>query len=239
MDQQKDTTTLEKQAIQAALNDNWEEAIDFNLEIVELNPKDISSLNRLGTAYIKTSQSKLARRIFNQVLKTSPYNSIAARNLSNLKHQSKNSGQAIPQPSKPISISFVEEPGISKIIPLIKPGSPQTITSLKIGQAVSLKSSARRIKVFSEDTKEYIGRLPDNLSLNLCRLIKLGYKYQVFMKSTNPQIPKVFVQETKRSKRLNSLPSFPLSANTKTINLPDRQAVSHPLQIFDPLTKED
>lgn len=239
MDQQEDTITLERLAIQAALNDNWEKAVGFNLKILELTPKDVASLNRLGTAYLKTSQIKLARKTFNQVLKISPYNSIAAKNLTNIKHQSKDPNHALSHTSKPISISFVEEPGISKTIPLIRPGSPQTITSLKVGQSVIIKSSARRIKVFSEDTKEYIGRLPDNFSLNLCRLIKLGYKYQIFMKSINPQVPKIFIQETKRSKRLNGIPSFPLTPNSKTVDLPDSQPVSHPLEIFDPLATED
>ena len=236
---QPDITPLENQAIQAALNNNWKEAIKLNQEIIKLSPKNVSSLNRLGTAYLKTSKTSLAQKTFKRVLKINPNNPIAIKNLSILKHQTKSKN---PTPaSKPRShvISFIEEPGVSKIVPLIKPGNPQTIANLEIGQSLTLKPSTRRIKVFSEDGGEYIGRLPDNLSLNLSKLMKLGYKYRVFIKSTNPQSPQVFVQEIKRSKRLKDVPSFPIKNNKKTINLSGGKPVNPPLQIFDPLAKED
>lgn len=239
MDQQ-DITSLENQAIQSALNNNWEKAIDLNLEILQLSPKNTSSLNRLGIAYLKTSQASLAQKTLRQVLKINPNNPIATKNLSNLKHQSKNKNSKTTQKTKSQTISFIEEPGISRIIPLIKPGSPQIIANLEIGQELILKSSIRRIKVFSEDKHEYIGRLPDNLSLSISRFMKLGYKYQIFLQSTSPKFPKIFIQETKRPKRLKDIPSFPLNnKNKKIINVPNIQPVNPPLQIFDPLTKED
>lgn len=233
---QPDITPLESKAIQAALNGNWREAIELNLEIIELAPKNLASLNRLGTAYLKISEASSARKTFKKVLKINPNNLIAIKNLSNIKHQP----QSRTNQSSTKIVSFVEEPGISKIIPLMKPGSPQTIAGLTVGQTVTLKPSTRRIKVFSEDTKEYLGRLPDDISPTLSKLIKLGYKYQTFIKSTNPKYPKVFIQETKRSKRLNDVPSFPLkNGSKKTVNVSYKKPVSHPLEIFDPLTEED
>lgn len=211
----------------------------INLEIIDISPKNLTALNRLGIAYLKISHPQLARKAFNSVLKINPKNNIALKNISNIKHQSKTTKKEISSRPKTTTVSFIEEPGISKIIPLMKPGSPQTITNLTIGEHLTLKPSARRIKVFSKETKEYIGRVPDDLSLVLSKLIKSGYKYETMIKSTNPQSPQIFVQEIKRSKRLSGVPSFPVKDKKKTARLSHKQAVSHPLQIFDPLTKED
>jgi tetratricopeptide (TPR) repeat protein len=239
MEEQPDITLIEDQAIHAALNSNWEKAIELNLEIIDLLPKNIAALNRLSIAYIKTSQPQLARKTLNKVLKITPTNHIALRNLLNIKHLAKTTSLNTSARPKTTLVSFIEEPGISRIVPLIKPGSPQVIANLTIGQVVVLKSSERRIKIFTQDTKEYIGRLPDNVSLTLGKLIKQAYKYQVFIKSINPQFPQVFIQETKRPKKLSGIPSFPVKDNQKTAEISDSQPTVHPLEIFDPLASED
>jgi tetratricopeptide (TPR) repeat protein len=236
---QPDIVSLENQAIQAALNNKWKQAVKINQKIIKLSPKNPSALNRLGIAYLKTSKNSLAKKTFRHVLKINPKNPIATKNLSKLKHQLKEKSFSENLKPKSQIISFIEEPGISKIVPLIKPGNPQVIANLEIGQNLTLKLSARKIKVFSEDKGEYLGRLPDNLSLNLSRLMKLGYKYQAFIKSTNPQSPQIFIQEIKRSKRLKDVPSFPINNNKKTINISGGRPVNPPLQIFDPLAEED
>ncbi|MBU1071276.1 hypothetical protein KKG65_02580 [Patescibacteria group bacterium] len=236
---QPDITTLENQAIQAALNNNWGQAISLNQKIIELLPKNPSALNRLGIAYLKTAQTTLAQKTFKQVLKINQTNPIATKNLYNLKHQFQPLADKTIPKSRSQTVSFIEEPGISKIVPLIKTTSPQIIANLEIGQNVTLKSSARKIKIFTENTHEYLGQLPDNLSLSLSKFIKLGYKYQVYIKSINPQSPQVFLQEIKRSKRLKDVPSFPVSNHKKEINISFQEPVVHPLEIFDPLASED
>lgn len=235
-----DTTTLEEKAIKAAFNNNWQLAISLNQEIIKFSPKNPPALNRLGVAFLKTDQPTLAKDTFRKVLKISSTNSIAKKNLYNLKHRIKAKNlTTILSPNIKI-ISFIEESGISKIVPLIKPASPQVIAGLEIGQKVILKPAARKIKVFSATPiKEYLGRLPDNLSLNLAKFIRNGYKYQVYVKSVNPQSPQIFIQETKRSKRLKDTPSFPLTHNNNRITIPVSEPVNSPLEIFDPLTQED
>jgi|SaaInlStandDraft_7_1057024.scaffolds.fasta_scaffold84614_2 tetratricopeptide (TPR) repeat protein len=237
MDQQQDITPLENKAIHANLNNDWKQAIELNLEIIRIFPKNLASLNRLGVAYLKTSQAQLARKTFNKVLKLNPQNTIALKNLSKLKLQPKDTNSIEKDQPKTTLVNFIEEPGISKIVPLIKPGSPTMIANLTIGDAVTLKPSARRIKAFSEDTKEYIGRLPDDLSLSLSKFIKSGYKYQVVIKSINPQFPQIFIQEIKRSKRLKDTPSFPMRDGKRLVEILPGTPVSHPLEIFDPLTQ--
>jgi tetratricopeptide (TPR) repeat protein len=236
---QPDITALENQAIQAALNNDWSKAIILNEQIIKLSPKDSPSLNRLGIAYIKTNQLTSARNTFKKILKRNSNNPIAIKNLQILKHRSKDQASCSPPSINQSNTNFIEEPGISKIIPLIKPGSPKTITNLSIGESLTLKPSSRRIKVFTENNNEYIGRLPDNLSLTLSKFIKLGYKYQTCLKSTNPQAPQIFIKEIKRSKRLKGSPSFPLNGSKQNIRLPKAKLSVPPLEIFDPLTVED
>jgi tetratricopeptide (TPR) repeat protein len=235
---QPDITLLEEKAIKAALNNSWELAVNLNEQIINDSPKNTPSLNRLGMAYIKTNQISLAKDIFRKVLKLSPNNPIAIKNLYNIKHQIKPKKLPTTFRSAPKIVNFIEEPGISKIVPLIKQGDPQTMANLEIGQNVILKLSARKIKVFTSNTNEYIGRLPDNLSLSLSKFIKLGYKYQTYVKSINPQSPQIFIQETKRSKRLKGIPSFTIN-NNNAIDVPILEPVNPPLEIFDPLTTQE
>ena len=70
-----------------------------------------------------------------------------------------------------------------------------------------------RISVCSSQNK-YIGRLPDDLSAHLGKLIRRGNEYQVLIKSSEPQEVKVFIRETKRVKELADIPSF----STEKIN---------------------
>ena len=61
--------------------------------------------------------------------------------------------------------------------------------------------------VQTEDGK-YIGRLPDDLSARLRKLIELGNKYQVIVKSVNTHEVKILIRETFRVPSLKDVPSF-------------------------------
>lgn len=239
---QPDTTALEEKAIKEALVCHWEQAIAANNEILELNKKNIAALNRLGIAYLKTNQTKLAKKTFQEALKISPHSSIAQKNLVKIKHllvSDSNNQPAVANITNFNPISFIEEPGISKIVPLIKPGSHQIISDLAIGQILYMKSSARKTKLVNGDN-QYIGRLPDNLSLKISKFIKAGYKYQVFVKSTDPQSPSIYIQEIKRSKRLKEIPTFSgQNTSIKNFSLYPQTVSVPPLEIYDPLEENE
>ena len=77
--------SIKNQAIQTALQGNWNEAIVLNKSLVKENPEDIDALNRLALAYTIIGKLKEAKSAYQKVVNIDPLNSIALRNLKKLK----------------------------------------------------------------------------------------------------------------------------------------------------------
>jgi tetratricopeptide (TPR) repeat protein len=201
---------LEKQAVQAAIKGTWQKAIQLNRQIIKEDSKNIGALNRLARAYWELGKVDEAQKSYRQVLKLDPYNSIATKNLQRLVKKRKKGKQ------KKISLSgnlFLEEPGKTKTIKLIRLASAEVLSELNSGQSVKLEPKKRTISVISED-KVYLGTVPDDLSLRLIKLINGGNRYQAFIKGVDRQHLDIFVREVFRSKRFHNLPSFSPSGST-------------------------
>lgn len=225
---------LQQEAIKTAIAKKWNEAIAINEKILELIPDDIPSLNRLGIAYSMNGESKKATTSFQKVLEIDPHNHIAKNNLVRLK-ANKKQGLANPYLQ---TVSFIEEPGMSKVVPLVSPGEPKLFSSLNIGEPVELTTSKHKVKVVRN--KDFIGYLPDNISNRLLKLLTAGYKYKTIMKSVNHKNPQVFILETKSSKKLKGVPSFPLDEKEHLPSLSAGESSEiPPLEIFDPLIGEE
>lgn len=191
-------------AINAALKANWKDALKINLSILETNQDDIDSLNRLARAYAELGDLSKARATSQKVLKIDPFNSIALRSLDRWKGLKK--GEKSPsKPSNPQM--FLEEPGKTKICSLLFLGDSNLIAKLDAGDAVKINTHSHRVNVCTTDNK-YIGRLPDDLSARLKKLIKLGNIYSAYIKSINTSEVKIFIKEEKRGKSVIDIPSF-------------------------------
>ena len=79
-----DINSLIKSAIREASNNNWEKAKKLNLVILNISNNNIETLNRLGISYMKLLDKVNATKCFQYVLKISPNNTIAHKNLNKL-----------------------------------------------------------------------------------------------------------------------------------------------------------
>ncbi len=225
---------LQQNAIKAAIARNWNEAISFNEKVLEISPDDIPTLNRLGIALSMAKQNKKATENFHKVLAIDPHNHIARNNLARLK-ANKKQGLANPYLQ---TVSFIEEPGKSKVVPLVSQGEPKIFSSLNIGEPVELTTAKHKVKVGKDGT--FIGYLPDNISSRLLKLIVSGYKYKTVMKSVNPKNPQVFIQEIHTSKKLHGIPSFPLDEREHLPSLSaGESSETPPLELYDPLVGDE
>lgn len=225
---------LQQNAIKASINRNWKEAIEYNEKILELIPDDIPTLNRLGIALTMAKQNKKAVENFHRVLTIDPHNHIAKNNLLRLK-ANKKQGLANPYLQ---TVSFIEQPGKSKVVPLVSQGEPKVFSSLNIGEPVELTTAKHKVKVCKDTI--FIGYLPDNISHRLLRLISSGYKYKTIMKSVNSKNPQVFIEETHSSKRLHGIPSFPLDDKEHLPSLSaGESSETPPLELYDPLVGDE
>lgn len=225
---------LQQNAIKAAIGKNWSEAITLNEQVLEITPDDLPTLNRLGIAHSMAKQNKKAIESFNRVLSLDPHNHIAKNNLLRLKANKK---QGLANPFLQ-TVSFIEEPGKSKVVPLVSQGEPKLFSSLNIGEPVELSASKHKVKVCKDST--FIGYLPDNISHRLLKLLTAGYKYKTVMKSVNPKNPQVFIQEIHTSKKLHGIPSFPLDDKEHLPSLSaGESSETPPLELYDPLVGDE
>lgn len=200
------TATLEEQAIKAALNQNWQKAIEINKEIIKEKPQNVAALNRIGRAYWELGRIEEATKSYKKVIKIEPFNPIANKNIKRL---GKNKNIKASKNNGIISASiFLEEPGKTKLIKIIRLASPSILSQLDNGDEVFFVIKKRLISVI-DDNKNYLGALPEDLSQRLIRLIKGGNQYQVFVKNVDRQLMEIIIREVLRSKKFLNTPSFP------------------------------
>ncbi|MDD2823339.1 MAG: tetratricopeptide repeat protein [Candidatus Daviesbacteria bacterium] len=205
--------SLHQLAINAALSSNWLQAIDFNLEILAEEPKSVEALNRLGRAYFELGKLPESKESFDKSLAFDPYNQIAAKFIKRIETCKKKNPKAKSNNgtnhncAQVDSDLFIEEPGKTKLVSLLKVAEPQKLSLLSPGALVSLIIKNKVIAITDQD-EEYLGVLPDDLSRLLVRLINGGNKYQAIIKTAKINGLSILIRETYRSSRFKNQPSF-------------------------------
>lgn len=215
MDISSPSLNLSALAIDAALDSHWTEALKLNKKIIKLDPQNVDALNRQGRAYMEMGRSNLAKKYYSEVLKLDPYNPIALKNLKIIKAFKPNgNGQVFANHTPRLSPSFkleaslfLQEPGKTKVVALLKVAEPQKLSQAHCGMKVSMISKNRKITI-AGDGLNYLGVLPDDISHHLLKLIRGGNKYELFIKSIRVNSLSVLIKETYRSKRFKNQASF-------------------------------
>lgn len=214
MDPFNPPVNLHQQAIKAALNSDWQEALKLNQLIIDTDPQNVDALNRQARAYFELGKLSLAKKFYSETLRYDPYNPIATKNLKIIKTFKKdhadgnNHKQHYNGRTEQILASmFLQEPGKTKIVNLIKVAEPQKLSRCFCGMEVEMSIKNRKLTVFDPEGG-YLGVIPDDISYKLMRLVKGGNKYQVFVKSIRFNGLSVLIRETLRSKKFKNQPSF-------------------------------
>ncbi len=201
---------LTSQAIQAALSAQWNEALRLNEQILLAEPNNTDALNRLARTYFELGDLKKSKKYYEESLKQDPYNQIAFKFLKRIEVYQKKGGDRQTPSHTQIQIdssSFIEEPGKTKQVNLIKVAEPQRLFLLSAGETVKLVAKSRSISVVDQNDR-YLGALPDDISHRLLKLIKGGNKYQTFIKGVKANGLAILIRETYRASRFRNQPSF-------------------------------
>ena len=207
---EKDITSLAQKAIKLALDGKWQEAVDLNLKICKIKPNDIYALLRLAKASTNLNNISDAKKYYLKVLRIDKYNPIAKRNLNRLKNIKNGS---LKRNSSPQTAVFLEEPGKTKSLYLIRLAGEEKLASLEVGEPLQLVINPKSISV--NKNRDHLGKLPDDLAFRLLHLIKKGNKYQAYVMSVEKNKLKIFLQEIFKSRRNQQIQSFPPQENKK------------------------
>ncbi len=200
---------MENHAVNAAINFNWQLAINLNKKIIKLDKKNLSALLRLGFASIQLQKFEEALKFYRKALKIQPSNNVAKENLERIKVlQSKTSKKNRKSAIYLDPNLFLEVSGKTKSVSLVNLGQKNILAQLTVGQQVFLKYKKRKVEVRTRDN-EYIGSLPDDLSRRLLVFLKAKSKYSVFIKESSLNRVTVFIREEKKGKKVQQYLSFP------------------------------
>ncbi|NCS97766.1 MAG: hypothetical protein GW762_04220 [Candidatus Pacebacteria bacterium] len=191
---------LRLKAIKNAKEGLWETAIETNLSLITIDPKDTNAYNRLGVAYLQLGKTRLATKQFKQSLDLDRNNKIAKKQLERIKNKQTISPAFVSQ-------HFIEEPGKTKTVELTRLAGKETLDNLSVGKSCKLVIKNRYISIMVDNA--YIGALPEDLSFRLTKLINTGNIYSCAVRSACRKACEVYIREEERSKQNALTHSFP------------------------------
>ena len=227
-----------QEAIDAALNSNWQEALRLNLELAEKYPDDVETTNRLARSMAETGKFTQAKKLYLKVLRMDPYNTIAQKNLNRLSSMKKGDLETNQTPSNIKGDVFLEESGKTETTPLEDTAMSSVLAGLRSGDKVNLMPQRNSITVISPSGKR-IGKINDLLAKKIAQNLRSGSRFEAFVKSillhSEPHGKKnskveIFIRETHRSSKISAPPftskssSFTPYVREEALNLLSSQA---------------
>ena len=206
-----DLERLKNKAIDEAVNGNYEQAINLNLEILSQDENDVDSLMQLAHAYWQTGSLALAKKYYRKAMYIEPNNSLAKKRLALLNALNGKQTQANSLNRAKVKVvaitDLIEEPGKTKIIKLSNIGKPEHLSLLKIGEQVFLKLRKRRLEIRDIDNN-FVGCLPDDISKRLINFIEAKGVYETNIFSIDKNEVKVFIKEITKPAKYRHVSSF-------------------------------
>jgi tetratricopeptide (TPR) repeat protein len=194
-----------EQAIQLAIESKWEEAATLNRSILEAQPDDVDTWNRLGKSLLELGRYREAHDAYAKSIELDPVNQIAKRNLERLEGLQ----DAAPRREGVAKVAqdlFIEEVGKSGTT-VLRSAPREILASLTAGDEVYLKADEDVLQIANAGG-DIIGSVEPKLGLRLLRLIQGGNQYAAAVKSLGETDVEVIIKETFRDPSQTRL-SFP------------------------------
>src|SRR5215213_5341328 len=99
-----------EKAIQLAMQNRWEEAVELNRQMLELFPNDVDTHNRLGKGLLELGRYRESLEAYEQAAKLDPSSTIAQKNIQRLAKLVEEEVPA-PPPTPLDPRVFIEESG--------------------------------------------------------------------------------------------------------------------------------
>jgi tetratricopeptide (TPR) repeat protein len=199
---------LTEQAIDLALKSRWEEAAAINRRLLEMFPRDLSTLNRMGKALSELGQYDEARQSYATALEMDPENNIARKNLARLEQLSTADGAARPTTDRMDPRLFIEETGKTGFTNLVDLAPPAVMARLSAGEQVHLHHEGSLLYVETA-AGERVGRVEPRLANRLIKFMRGGNQYAAGITEIDGHGVRLIIRETFQDPSQFGKVSFP------------------------------
>ncbi len=201
-----------EKAIQLAMQNRWQEAIELNRQLLELFPDDVDTYNRLGKGLMELGRYAEAREAYGHAARRDPTNTIAQKNLARLAKLAEETADAPAAPApKPVDPRlFIEESGKTTVTDLVDVAPFEQIATLTAGDTMDIQVQGGVVRVVLA-SGQIVGQLEPKLAQRVVRLTemgKMGNKYSAAITSIDESHVRLIIRETSRDPSMRSRPSF-------------------------------
>lgn len=195
-----------ERAIQLAMSNRWEEAVEANRSIIDLFPNDADSYNRLGKALMELGRYPQAKKAYKKAVELDPTNQIAKKNLARITVLARTGGGPV-EASQIDPTLFIEATGKS-MITMLRETDSAVLAKLDAGDRVDLRPNGNTLAVHTTGG-DTIGVVEPKLGLRLIKLIEGGNQYAAAVTSVGNDECRIIIKETYQDPKLAGRPSFP------------------------------
>ncbi len=233
---------LKAEAVQAALDGNWEVAADLNYQAVEVAPADVSSRNRLATALIELGRFTEAKEMADSALSLDPNNKIARKHVDRLAQLSGTVATAPVASGSRAAVRFITDAAKATVTELVDPAEPRVLATVAPGQSLHMHDDGVRMELQTR-AGERIGTLEVHIAQRVRKLQEKGNEYEFSVAKIAETGIAALVAETLCAPGMTSVVSFPpsLQKSMSDIELEDEPLEDEEdlLEIGDAIDDDD
>jgi tetratricopeptide (TPR) repeat protein len=203
-----------EEAIQAALDSRWSDALEINESLVERHGPDEDTHNRLGKALTELGRLDDALEAYSASLQINPLNLIAQKNVRKLSQLKGQKDASLRGSTQAIDVElFTEEPGKSALTVLRPPHKAVTV-AVAPGDVVELHPSGTQL--IAETARGVaLGDVEPKIARRLLPLIHSGNRYQAAVARIEDPDIEIIIREVFQSPENARKSSFPLSRSPR------------------------
>jgi tetratricopeptide (TPR) repeat protein len=198
-----------EEAVQAALESRWQDALAINRALIERHGTDEEANNRLGKALTETGAHQEALEAYQQTLELNPLNLIAQKNVRKLQLAIA-SKERVGSSSGAIDVDlFAEEPGKSALT-VLNPPKSGVVVAVAPGDVVELHPGNTGLQ--AQTTRGVVlGDVDTKIARRLLPLMATGNKYTAAVARVDENEIEIIVREAVQSAENARKTSFPIS----------------------------
>lgn len=205
----KPRTLYVEEAIQAALESRWHDALAINRALVDRHGTDEETQNRIGKALTELGEHQEALESYSQALQMNPLNVIAQKNVRKLQLLLE-SREKLSGAKGAIDVDlFAEEPGKSAVT-ILNPPKSGVMVAVTPGEVVELHLQGGGLQAQTA-RGVVLGDVDSKISRRLVPLITSGNRYTAVVARVEESQIEIIIREVFQSSENARKSSFPVS----------------------------